>query len=170
MLRPFGYQVERCSPSRVRGGGLFVVDDGGGHAYALRVGEHTVVSFHGGVAELLSISESEDIIAGAASGPQKIYIALEVGTYSLNPPSLGESDDSLCGAKTCKGKAAQNRPTKSIKKRPASCFPAPKRRKRRMYARPQKLCKNKYSARRPLTFATATPSAIVSIERSGRGT
>ena len=46
----------------------------------------------------------------------------------------------------CMQKAGQGGPMKRIAKRPASCFPAPKRGKRRMYARPEKLDKKKLSA------------------------
>ena len=72
----------------------------------------------------------------------------------------------------CKGKTRHNGAKKRIVKRPASCFPAPKRGKRRMYARPQSFAQRNIQlfGRKLFTFATATPIAIVSIERCGRGT
>ena len=108
MLRPFGYQVESCPPSRLRSGGLFVVDDGDGHAYALRVGEYAVICFRSGTAELLSIPEVDEILAAAAAGTQTIFVASEIGSSpsSTKTPSGSEGStgggecDSLCGGKS----------------------------------------------------------------------
>ena len=108
MLRPFGYQVESCPPSRLRSGGLFVVDDGDGHAYALRVGEYAAVCFRSGTAELISIPEADEILAAAAAGTQTIFVASEIGSSpsSTKTPSGSDSSvgggefDSLCGMKS----------------------------------------------------------------------
>ena len=105
MLRPFGYQVESCPPSRLRSGGLFVVDDGDGHAYALRVGEYAVICFRSGTAELLSIPEVDEILAAAAAGTQTIFVASEIGSSPSSTKAPSGSDgstsreefDSLCG-------------------------------------------------------------------------
>ncbi|CAK0905860.1 unnamed protein product, partial [Prorocentrum cordatum] len=79
MLRSLGFQVRLAPPSRVRGGGRFLVDDGNGRAYGLRIGDYTVASFRDGRPDLITSANAEQIIAGAETGRRKIFMITEFG-------------------------------------------------------------------------------------------
>eukprot|EP00959_Pyramimonas_sp_CCMP1952_P341345 7150861-Pyramimonas_sp.AAC.1 len=57
MLDQLGVGVSRFNAANASVVGKFAIDDGEGHAYALIVGEHCIMSFCSGFAELITTQE-----------------------------------------------------------------------------------------------------------------
>ena len=121
MLCPLGLRVQSSEPARLQGGGQFLVDDGCRHAYALHVGEYTIISFRSGSAELLLCADLCLLRDQIRSGMSKLFRIVRSDPYrpfaagGWTPPwSRSRMPDSLCGARKGLAQATRKKPASSL--------------------------------------------------------